>query len=335
MASRDRSELDPVPVPLLRFADAVAVGVIVVGREGSVELVNRVALEILGASRDELDPDDVAAILSVASRAPTGAERIALERHDGRRLLVELSATPLGERDRALSVVVTMQDVTDRERRERADREFVTNAAHELQTPIAAIASAVEVLQSGAKDRLEDRDRFLQHVERAVDRLGRLTRALLVLARAQTRAETPRREVLEVEPLLRAIADGLPGGDVRVDCAPDVAVIANRYLLEQAVVNLGENAARHARRGVVLAARSDAGRTTIEVRDSGPGIPEADREGLFSGFLRGTAPGSGPGLGLAIVREVVDALDGELGLDTSPNGTRVSIVLPGATVRTT
>jgi signal transduction histidine kinase len=112
-------------------------------------------------------------------------------------------------------------------------------------------------------------------------------------------------------------------------------VIANRPLLEQAIVNLGENAAKHGSSRVVLAGRPVDGDVAIEVRDGGPGIPVEDRQRLFGRFVRGDTTAPGFGLGLAIVREAVDALDGELVLETNSVGTRVSIVLPGARVRTT
>ena len=220
------------------------------------------------------------------------------------------------------------------ERRERAERDFVTNAAHELQTPLAAITSAIEVLQAGAKDDPIERDRFLAHIEASCRRLDRLTRALLVLARAQTRDEVPRREVIPLEPLFRSIAASFPReADVVVECARDVAVIANRPLLEQAIANLGHNAVKHGRGTVVFAGSRAEGRVAIEVRDAGPGIALVERDLVFRRFYRhDDATRDGFGLGLAIVAESVEALDGELELDTSAQGTRVVIRLPSARI---
>jgi signal transduction histidine kinase len=228
-------------------------------------------------------------------------------------------------------VVVTLQDVTERERLERAERDFVTNAAHELQTPLAAITSAVEVLQAGAKERPEDRDRFLQHIAHACRRLDRLTRALLVLARAQI-GEQVRREVVAVEPILRTVATAQSRErTIRIECGDDVAVIANRALLEQALANLVENAIKHTTGPVVLAAQSDNRHVTMVVRDAGGGIADADRRRVFERFYRGEqATESGSGLGLAIVAEAARALGADLELESSPSGTSVAIVLPAA-----
>ena len=239
------------------------------------------------------------------------------------------------ETDWALLVV---DDLTEQERRELAEREFVSNAAHELRTPLTTIIGAVEVLQAGAKDDPAERDRFLAHIERESGRLARLARAMLTLARAHSGQEPPRVEAVELAPLLREVAAGLhPHADVAVDVeiADGLAAEANRDLLEQALRNLGENAAKHTVRGsVVLRAYRDGESVTVEVEDSGPGIsPEVQRH-VFDRFYRGERDAHGFGLGLAIVRESVRTLGGRIELDSSPGeGTVFRILLTPARVR--
>src|SRR5919109_2150378 len=87
---------------------------------------------------------------------------------------------------------LVFQDVSERTRRDRARTEFVANAAHELLTPLTGIASAAHVLESGAKEVPEMRDRFVDHIARECSRLIRVARGLLVLARAQSDEEPPR-----------------------------------------------------------------------------------------------------------------------------------------------
>jgi len=239
------------------------------------------------------------------------------------------------ETDWALLVV---DDLTEQERRELAEREFVSNAAHELRTPLTTIIGAVEVLQAGAKEDPAERDRFLAHIERESGRLARLARAMLTLARAHSGEEPPRVEPVELAPLLREVAAGLhphAGVAVDVEVADGLAVEANRDLLEQALRNLGENAAKHTARGsVALRAYGDATSVTIEVEDSGPGIrPEVQRH-VFDRFYRGERDAHGFGLGLAIVRESVRTLGGRIELDSSPGeGTVFRILLTPARVR--
>ncbi len=239
------------------------------------------------------------------------------------------------ETDWALLVV---DDLTEQERRELAEREFVSNAAHELRTPLTTIIGAVEVLQAGAKEDPAERDRFLAHIEREAGRLARLARAMLTLARAHAGAEQPRVEAVELAPLLREVAAGLrPHAGVVVDVqAPEgLTVEANRDLLEQALRNLGENAAKHTARGsVALRAYEDGSSVTVEVEDSGPGMsPEVQRH-VFDRFYRGERDAHGFGLGLAIVRESVRTLGGRIELDSSPGeGTVFRIHLTPARVR--
>ena len=118
--------------------------------------------------------------------------------------LVGIPATPEGE-----TALIVIEDMTEQERRELAEREFVSNAAHELRTPLTTIIGAVEVLQAGAKEDPAERDRFLVHIEREAARLARLAHALLTLARAHAGQERPRTERVELEPLLRDVADDL------------------------------------------------------------------------------------------------------------------------------
>jgi signal transduction histidine kinase/HAMP domain-containing protein len=239
------------------------------------------------------------------------------------------------ETDWALLVV---DDLTEQERRELAEREFVSNAAHELRTPLTTIIGAVEVLQAGAKEDPAERDRFLAHIERESGRLARLARAMLTLARAHSGQEAPRLEAVELAPLLREVAAGLhphEGVALDVEVEDGLAVEANRDLLEQALRNLGENAAKHTARGsVTLRAHRDGDTVALEVEDSGPGIhPEVQRH-VFDRFYRGERDAHGFGLGLAIVRESVRTLGGRIELESSPGeGTVFRILLAPARVR--
>ena len=239
------------------------------------------------------------------------------------------------ETDWALLVV---DDLTEQERRELAEREFVSNAAHELRTPLTTIIGAVEVLQAGAKENPAERDRFLGHIEREAGRLARLARAMLTLARAHSGQEPPRVEAVELAPLLREVAAGLrphDGVTVDVEVADGLAVESNRDLLEQALRNLGENAAKHTARGsVVLRAYGDGSTVTLEVEDSGPGMSAEVQRHVFDRFYRGERDAHGFGLGLAIVRESVRTLGGRIELDSSPGqGTVFRIHLAPARVR--
>ena len=234
--------------------------------------------------------------------------------------------------DTALLVIT---DVTVTVRRERAEREFVANAAHELRTPLAAIASAVDVLQAGAKNEPDERDRFLAVVERQSQRLSRLVRSLLTLARAQTQEEPLAMEDIVLAELVEEVAADLAGDvDVETRCEEGLLVRSHRELLVHAMGNLAANAAKHAQgRPIEIDCHREPGSAVrIAVLDRGPGIAEADRELVFDRFYRGDErEGEGFGLGLSIVREVAVALGGEIEIEPRQGGgTLAAIVLAEA-----
>jgi two-component system sensor histidine kinase ResE len=239
---------------------------------------------------------------------------------------------------RSESVLLVVTDVSDREQQRRAEREFVDNAAHELRTPLAAITSAIERLQAGAREVPERRDRFLGHIQQESTRLNRLASSLLVLARAQTREEDPRREEIALRGLIEELVDRLelkPGVELVLECPPDLVVRSNRDLLEHALLNLTGNAVRHTDRGRIgiRASVADDGPVTIEVSDTGSGIPAEELGRLFDRFYRGPNEEgrAGFGLGLPITKEAVEAVGGRIEIDSvAGEGTTARIVLPGS-----
>ena len=245
----------------------------------------------------------------------------------------DLSGIPSG---RGLDeAIIVLADVSSRERRERAEREFVANAAHELGTPLTAIQSSLEALEAGAKSDAAERDVFLDLIGRQTSRLTRLRRALLALARAQTQAEAVRLQPVPLTELFERVADELQpvAGDVTVEVRADAGAcaLAHPELLEHVLLNLAENVLVHANAGRVdlVAKRGSDETITIEVRDDGIGIA-GDRERLFDRFYRGEE-GGGFGLGLAIVRDAVRALDGAVSVESPPGaGTSFRITLAAA-----
>jgi signal transduction histidine kinase/HAMP domain-containing protein len=329
-----RSDRDRLHRLLARLRE----GVVTVDPDLRIEFANPSAARMLGIGRlREGDPlpdpwpglplRDVAAGLFRPDAAV--AEARVVSEDERTFALVGIPAGPGTQ-----TAILVLADVTERERRERAEREFVTNAAHELRTPLAAITSAVEVLQAGAKEVPGDRDRFLESIERQSARLGRLTHTLLTLARAQTHDEAPRLEPLELGPLLAEIAATLEpqqGVEVAVECPPGLFVLADRALVEQALLNLAVNAAKHTEHGrIELTAESAAdGSAALEVRDSGPGIAPADQERVWERFYRGRGrDADGFGLGLAIVRQAIRVVGGNVELESTPGeGTVVRVTL--------
>jgi signal transduction histidine kinase len=321
--------------PVQRVLARLPIGVVTFGENLVVEYANPAARLILGAALPgSLLPDTLPgfSLRKFAMRlfTATPPSRRVVESARGR--LVELEGVP-GGRDSAL---ILLHDVTAEERRRRAEHEFVTNAAHELRTPIAAIASALEVLEGGADEVPADRERFLGHIKRETDRLTRLVAALLLLARIQTGQETPSLELVKVAPLLDDVAAALQpsaGVSVRVDCGPRVAALADPDLLRQAVWNLAVNATRHTASGEIRLEARDLGRISeIEIRDTGSGMSAETCEQVQGRFYRAQhrSP-DGFGLGLPISIAIAGALGGKLSLESELGvGTRVRVHLPSA-----
>jgi len=237
----------------------------------------------------------------------------------------------------AETAILIVDDVTERERARRSEREFVENAAHELRTPLAAIVSVMDVLESGAKDIPEARDRFLKHIRVHSERLSRLARSLLILARLQTGAEQPRLTMVPVGPLLEEIAgrlDPARGVEVSVRSSPETGALADRDLLHRALANVAENSAKHTQEGEIVLEAHGNGRTTeIEIRDTGPGMTDEERARAFQRFYRSSNGTDGFGLGLAIAQEAVLAIGGTIELESEAGvGTRVRVVLPSAKI---
>lgn len=315
---------------LERLLDRLDEGVVLIRRDLSVEFANDRARELLG-------PDLTAGTLPHGLQrfvadvfASELAGQLQLTTDDERALLV--SGIPPGAGTD--TVIVVLMDESQRERAERAQREFATNAAHELRTPLASIVTAVEMLQTGAKEDTEARDDFLRVIETEASRLTRLTHALLILARTEARQEQPRLANLELADVIDRVVEAVPhrGVEIAVDCHPGLSVAADRDLLEQALSNLIANAVRYGN-GARVVVRAVAGadeRVEIEVVDRGNGIAPADQARIFDRFYRVGDPNDsgGFGLGLPIARDAVKALGGTIDLISRPGaGTTMRISL--------
>jgi two-component system, OmpR family, phosphate regulon sensor histidine kinase PhoR len=258
--------------------------------------------------------------------APLPATTIALR--DGR--VLRASGIAARRNDPA---VLLLEDVTEETRSDRVTRDFVRNAAHQLRTPLTGITSAVQVLQSGAKENPVDRDRFLEHVERHTDRLTRIARGLLVLARAQA-GDAMRLEFVELLPLIEELTDGVEvraSVELIVHCPQGLAAFCERDLMHEALGALVDNAIEHTPHGSIsIGARESDGMVAIEVSDTGSGVLPEHRTRLFEPFYRPESSGDGFGLGLAIAAQAVEAMDGELSLVDADGGTTFRIRLPSA-----
>jgi two-component system, OmpR family, phosphate regulon sensor histidine kinase PhoR len=319
---------------LQRILERLHDGVITIDDAGRIDFANPAARSLLaatelvpGAPAPEPWPGVPLGELAPRLRASGRSLEQRVTAADG--TVVDLIGLPPGQGGGPVVFVIT--DVSDRDRRERAQREFVSNAAHELHSPTAAILSSIEVLEDGAKYDPTDRDRFLAHIQREADRLSRLSKAMLVLARAQSGTEPIELGPLPLEPLLRETgAHAAPlVRRLQVDCEPGLLISAQPDLAYELFSNLMANAAKHSEGGSVrVVTTASNGRVVVSVKDDGPGIAPEHRERVFDRFYRvGARDDSGFGLGLAIVRDVAVALGGTVSISPDGDGSSVDVTL--------
>jgi signal transduction histidine kinase len=236
-------------------------------------------------------------------------------------------------RDEIASLAGTMNSMLGRlESASRAQRAFVSDAGHELRSPVAAIRTAIEVAQRAGVG-----PSTLSDVLSETERLEQLVADLLVLARADESQLGLHRVDVDIDDLLEAERARLGGQLSVTSTIAPARIVGDRAALARVVRNLVDNGARHARSSLHLACGRDDGHGGVwfEVADDGPGIPVDDRERVFDRFVRldaGRARGQGgSGLGLAIVRDLVRAHAGSVtvtgGCEPLP-GAHVQIWLP-------
>lgn len=320
-----RSERDR----LSAIFDALSDAVMVVGPDGTVRFSNPAARPLIYAD------GKVAATLIPWLRR---ASRTGASEHDGLRIGERVYAMQAREIPAEGAVLTVVRDRTDELRRELGEREFVSNAAHELRNPLAGISGAVEVLRGGAKDDREAREHFLRRLEQDTERITRLTDSLLTLARVESVGESGP-EVMDVAIACEEAAQAFipPDGiDFELEVEPDLAAQGDRVLLRQVLIGLLGNAFKHSSApGLVTlrASRSSEEEILIEVTDTGTGIPPDEVDRIFERFFRGTdsREKEGFGLGLSIAKRMVDVMGGEIGVSSEPGkGSDFWVRLPAA-----
>jgi signal transduction histidine kinase len=234
----------------------------------------------------------------------------------------------------ARALVLLDRAVADARGSEAAMRTFLTDASHELRTPVAALHATAERLLRDQPAR-PARDAIEAQLARDSGRLGHLIDDLLNLARLDAR-ERPHREPIDLTDLATAAIDATratyPAARIELITAGPVPVIGDRDALLRAVRNILNNATAVADTIIVEVAQTANG-PTISVTDNGPGIPVDQRERIFEPFVRlPPTPHSGTGLGLAIVRRTIETHGGTISCDPAPtHGARFTLRLPAHT----
>lgn len=255
----------------------------------------------------------------------------------GRTLRVR--AIPFAPMGSVTGVLLTLDDVTSQEALETTRQKFISNVSHELKTPVTAIRIAAENLQ---EEHLNQTARFTaQSIMRSVDRLTLLLGDLSELSRIESGALHLAPVRLELTAFLDTlIRDLQPQGSdygvqlaLDVDAPPGAVILADPLRLHQVIENLVSNALKFSPPGgqVDLSVRITGQGQIWEVRDQGPGIPEAEQVRIFERFYRAQAAKAKPGtgLGLAIVKHLCRLMGGEVTVESRPGeGAIFRVILP-------
>jgi two-component system phosphate regulon sensor histidine kinase PhoR len=347
--ARQRTEQDAILASMTE-------GVLAVDNGGRVLTLNPAAARIFGmtgvpyqgrALTDVVRNPDLLRFVDRIDREGGPAETQLTLGSGARARHLRVGGTRLADRGgRRLGTVVVLSDITRIRELENLRRDFVANVSHELKTPVTAIKGAADTLLEGAGDEPQARERFLAIIGRQSERLAALISDTLSLAHIEQqvdRGATARlreaavREVLvaaeaacETQALGRAVR-------VEVDCPEDLSAPMDPPLVEQAVINLLQNAIQYSPKGaaVTLHGVAKAGECVIEVIDRGPGIGPEHLPRLFERFYRVDPARSrelgGTGLGLAIVKHICLAHGGRATVESTLGlGSTFRIHLPAA-----
>ena len=364
MRARENNERLIAPVAILERGDdllrAVVAGlpdpVVALDRDGRVLAVNERARALAPALRQGEPvafalrmPELIEAIGRAAAEGEEQRvvyfERVPLDRW------FETIVMPVKRGPNAIRpdlVLMTFHDLTPLRRVEEMRADFVANASHELRTPLAALLGFIETLQGSARDDAKARTRFLAIMQEQARRMARLIDDLLSLSRIELNAHRRPDTPVDLVPIVRQVVDGLEtlardrGVTVHIDAANALPVLGDHDELVRIFENLVENALKYGAAGRRVDIKIGSGASAdgvseaqVSVRDYGPGIAPEHLPRLTERFYRVDVTESraqgGTGLGLALVKHILNRHRGRLTIDSAPGeGATFTIHLPTA-----
>jgi len=313
-------------------------GLLVFDRNGKIVLSNESFKKFIQCSEIE------GKFYWEALREPQFGELIKKVRKDKKNYVEELivndkvflcSTTFLSTRE---EVVVILYDITEMKNVEKIKKDFVVNVSHELRTPLTAIKGFVETLEEGID---EKNRRYVDIIRRHTDRLINIVKDLLLLSQLEEKGTTLELEEVDlgnlIERILKIFEPRMREKNLKreLKIKDDLPLIkADSFKLEQALINLLDNAINYTERGIItISLKHRDHQVVIEVQDTGIGIPDEHIPRIFERFYVADKSRSkmlgGTGLGLSIVKHIVLLHNGAIDVKSTPGeGTTFSITLP-------
>ena len=329
-------------------------GVIALDRDERVIRLNQAAARMLRLDREDAKNRSIQEVSRNTELQEFVAETLASEHlverdlslYTGDDIVVRAHGTGLqDETGKRMGALIVLNDITRLRRLENVRRDFVANVSHEIKTPLTAIRGFVETLRDDADPDPQNQRRFLEIIARHTQRLEALVEDLLNLSRIEEEEPADGMD-METRPL-RELLHGAAGivqekleetsDRIRISCDPGIRISATPLLMEQAFVNLLENAVKYSRTGseVLVEAEKTGAEIAVRVKDQGAGIPVDHLPRIFERFYRVDKSRSrklgGTGLGLAIVKHVVQVHGGRMEVESVPGkGSTFTVYLPEA-----
>jgi two-component system phosphate regulon sensor histidine kinase PhoR len=323
---RQRNQLETVLASMLE-------GVIAVDSEERIVSINRVAAQLFENEPANCQAKSIQEVIRSpalqqfirrALNNPHPAEEDIIVYQNEERVIDVKSSPLLDSVQQQMGTLVVFNDVTQLRRLENMRRDFVGNVSHEIKTPLTAIKGFVETLQQGKVEKVHEKERFLGIIQKHVDRLNAIIEDLLTLSRIEQEDESKeinRVKVNLADAFQAAIQVCRPKAEekhihIDLDCEKDTTAIFDPTLIEQAVVNLLDNALKYSepQSTVLVKSHQQNSEVIISVQDHGIGIAQKHLPRLFERFYRVDKARSrnmgGTGLGLAIVKHIAQAHGG-------------------------
>jgi two-component system phosphate regulon sensor histidine kinase PhoR len=315
-------------------------GVIAVDNDERILQTNSAARFVLGVADGDIAGRSIQETIRIpelqsfagdALSSESPIEREVSLANDGGKILQARGTPMLDLEGNRLGALLVLNDVTRIKRLEKLRKDFVANVSHELKTPVTSIKGFVETLLDGPLDEKEQQH-FLRIIEKQVNRLDFLIRDILSLSRIEHENGESAVE-LQKQRLAGVIKESVEicseratrkGASINLNVPKDLEAMINAPLLEQALVNLIDNAVKFGDVGVEIQveAAKEEDRVVVSVSDNGPGIEKRHLDRLFERFYRVDKGRSrqlgGTGLGLAIVKHVALAHRGDVSVDSRP-----------------
>jgi two-component system phosphate regulon sensor histidine kinase PhoR len=316
-------------------------GVVAFDSDGRIVNINEAAADFLGTDTAAARGCSIEEVIrhtefqefvkNILNEERTGQTDIVLSGRKERIVRLE-GANLTDDKGKKSGAVVVISDLTRMRRLEDVRRDFVANVSHELRTPITSIKGFVETLLEGAIKNPQQAERFLRIIARHSDRLNAIVEDLLSLSNLEDGSE--KRKILFEKASVKRVLDSVvatsaPRAEeknitIELDCPESIEAKINTVLLEQAVLNLVDNAIKYSEPAgkVQIRAHRTNKMVVVSVRDYGCGIPRVHQNRIFERFYvvdksRSRKLG-GTGLGLAIVKHIAEVHGGKVTIESTP-----------------